>query len=188
MRRHNGMRPQDVVILTKMALSNNKRWTIAQLSEQLGIANSEINESLNRSKQAGLLDDSKKFVKRSKLVEFLQHGVGYVFPISLNINQKQLGIPTALSVKPLSDKIISNDKFVWPDPDGHTFGLAIEPLFHSVPQAARIDHKLYSALALIDTLRLETSRIRERKLAQEYIDKFILHPSQIEEEEYELAL
>jgi len=56
---------------------------------------------------------------------------------------------------------------VWPDPDGEMRGVALKPLFHSVPKAAREDPKLYEWLALVDALR--TGRARERELAAKII-------------------
>ena len=49
------------------------------LAFQLGISQSEVSESLNRSMEAGLIDESKKIVNRIALVEFLIHGIKYVF-------------------------------------------------------------------------------------------------------------
>ena len=60
---------------------------------------------------------------------------------------------------------------VWPYAKGHTRGLAVEPLFKSVPEAALKDNRLYEYLALIDALRL--GRQRESNLAKERLEKRI---------------
>lgn len=52
---------------------------------------------------------------------------------------------------------------------GRVRGQAIEPLYPSVPAAARKNVELYEFLALIDALRV--GRARERKLAAEEISK-----------------
>ena len=80
MRKHNGMRPQDVSILLKIISLGNQPWQMAGLSNELYISISEVSESLNRSQLAGLLDYNKKIINRRNLMEFLEFGVRYVFP------------------------------------------------------------------------------------------------------------
>lgn len=124
--------------------------------------------------RAGLLDDSKRLVKRQRLVEFLQHGIGYVFPAMVDEIPTR-GIPTALSAKPLINKLIHDQDFVWPDEAGTTVGWAVTPLYKSVPQAAKQDEHLHSVLALIDVLRLDSSRVRERNIAKELLEDVLLN-------------
>jgi hypothetical protein len=52
---------------------------------------------------------------------------------------------------------------VWADPQGTVRGEALEPLYRSVPEAARADAQLYEWLALVDAVR--SGRARERELA-----------------------
>ena len=52
---------------------------------------------------------------------------------------------------------------VWADPEGKVRGEALEPLYPSVPRAARADEALYELLALVDAVR--AGRARERELA-----------------------
>jgi len=42
MKRHNGMRPQDVVILLKMITLQNKNWTFSHIAGELQISESEV--------------------------------------------------------------------------------------------------------------------------------------------------
>ena len=170
---HNGMRPQDVVVLVKLALSE-RAWSAKGLADSLGLSKSEVCDSLERSRLAGLLDDSKRLVKRQRLVELLKFGVGYVFPATLNEGQLK-GLPTALSAKPLADSIQTDLVFVWPDDAGESSGVGVSPLYKMVPFAASQDEQLHGTLALIDTLRMEGSRIRERNLAKDLLDEVILN-------------
>lgn len=80
MRKHNGMRPQDIVILLKIIALGKQTWQLKDLARQLFISPSEVSESLNRSQLAGLIDYDKKKVSRQSLMEFLQYGLHYVFP------------------------------------------------------------------------------------------------------------
>lgn len=68
-----------------------------------GISQSEVSESLNRSMEAGLIDESKKIVNRIALVEFLIHGIKYVFPQKPGAITR--GVRTAHSAPPLDKKI-----------------------------------------------------------------------------------
>ncbi len=54
-----------------------------------------------------------------------------------------------------------------------TKGFAVEPLYTSVPMAAKADPALYELLALVDTLRV--GRARERNLAEEELKKRLEH-------------
>ena len=79
MKAHNGMRSQDIVILLKI-LTINKEWQYRDLSSGLFMSLSEVSESLNRSFLAGLIDVNRKRIFRQSLMEFIEHGLHYVFP------------------------------------------------------------------------------------------------------------
>lgn len=107
MKKHRGMRPQDIFILLKI-LSCNKEGEregcqMKHLAYDHGISQSEVSESLNRSMEAGLIDESKKIVNRIALVEFLIHGIKYVFPQKPGAITR--GVRTAHSAPPLDKKI-----------------------------------------------------------------------------------
>jgi len=60
MRKHNGMRPQDIVILLKIIALGKGTWQLKDLARQLFISLSEVSESLNSSQLAGLIDYVRK--------------------------------------------------------------------------------------------------------------------------------
>jgi hypothetical protein len=60
---------------------------------------------------------------------------------------------------------------VWPHPEGKKRGIALAPLYETVPEAALRDHALYEKLALVDALR--DGRVRERKLAEQEFKKLL---------------
>jgi hypothetical protein len=62
---------------------------------------------------------------------------------------------------------------VWPDSDGTRQGAAVEPLYRSVPIAAKNDPALYDLLALVDALRI--GRARERKFAEQELERRLSH-------------
>jgi len=163
MKKHNGMRPQDVVILLKIAAKKNQPWMMKDLSIELGISASEVTESLTRSVYAGLLSDDKKKIMKIALLEFLEYGFKYMYP--QHPGPIVRGIPTAYSAPPLSNQIESNDYVVWPYAEGNVRGQSIEPLHPSVPKACLQDENLYELLALSDAIRI--GRAREKKIAME---------------------
>lgn len=63
MKKHNGMRPHDVIVLVKIALKKDNSWMMKDLANELAISSSEISESLTRSVYAGLLSSDKKKIK-----------------------------------------------------------------------------------------------------------------------------
>ncbi len=185
MKKHSGMRPQDVLILLKISAYRNRSWdSIGLLSKtqliggplkkniaaQLQISPSEVSESLARSTFAGLYDPKFKKVISRSLFEFLQYGLKYVFPQQPGSLVR--GIPTAHSAKPLSDLIQSAEPYVWPSADGTVRGQAIEPLYPTVVQAVNSDPLLYELLAMVDAIRVGKSR--EVSLAVEELRKRLM--------------
>lgn len=172
MRKHNGMRPQDIVILLKITtVPENTGWKILDLASSLHISQSEISESLNRSCLAGLIDSTKKKVMRLSLMEFLEHGVHYVFPQHPGALAR--GIPTAHSHPYMKKKIISSENYVWADADGKMKGQVIEPLLKRAAMAVKNDEQLYKLLAMVDVLRV--GKTREVKIALTELKKILLH-------------
>lgn len=171
MRKHNGMRPQDVAILLKIVAKDRPDWQIKPLSQELRISIAEISESLNRSREAGLIDFKKKRPNRNNLLEFLQHGVKYVFPQNPGTLSK--GLPTAHSHPFMKDHFHSETNYVWSDIKGDVVGQVIEPFYERQPEAARDDRDFYLLLALVDTIRV--GRVRESKIASEKLKEILLH-------------
>jgi hypothetical protein len=170
MRKHNGMRPQDIAILLKLLALKDKEWQLTGLSHELYISISEISESLNRSRLAKLIDYDKKKVSRHNLMEFLEHGIKYVFPQQPGTMVR--GIPTAHSQQATKGNFVSEINYVWPDPKGKTMGLLIEPLYPKQVHAIKMDAFFYELMALLDMVRV--GKIREVNYAVEQLKKYIL--------------
>lgn len=169
MRRHNGMRPQDIAILLKIVMLGKNEWQYQDLARSLCISGAEVNASLNRSKLAGLIDYNRKRVNKQSLYEFLEHGIKYVFPIHPGALSK--GIPTAHSHPVFKDQIVSESVFVWPDINGTEIGQTIEPLFNTQVRAIKEDSALYEVLSLIEILRV--GKTREKNIALQQLKKVL---------------
>ncbi|RFC55345.1 hypothetical protein DXU93_04105 [Brumimicrobium aurantiacum] len=161
------LKPQDVLLLLKIVSNNTPSWNQKPMAESLGLSQSEVSEAVGRCKYAGLLAPNGKMVMRLSLLEFLQYGLRYVFPIKPGPVVR--GVPTSHSAKPLSEEIQSSEAYVWPYGKGTVRGQSILPLYPSVPEAALKDEKLYELLALVDALRV--GRARERELAVSTLKK-----------------
>ena len=161
MKEHNGMRPHDIVILLKIGTLGTQPWCGKDLAQTLGISASEVSESLNRSAIAGLLAPNRKDLMQGALLEFLEYGLKYTFPVVPGSLVR--GVPTAHSAPPLAAMVAADEPFVWPSSSGSVRGQAIKPLHPGVVKAVAQDVKLYESLALADALRV--GRARERSLA-----------------------
>ena len=161
------MRPQDVVILLKIAAKGKESWWLKNLAQKLGISQSEVSESLHRSMLAGLLAANKRKLMKSALLEFIKYGLKYVYPQKPGSIVR--GVATAHSASPLKELIQSEEKYVWPWAKGKVRGQGIEPLHVAVPKACQKDQRLYELLALTDALRL--GKVREQRLAVKELEK-----------------
>jgi hypothetical protein len=167
MKKHNGMRPQDIVILLKIVAIKKENWNNSDLAYQLKISGSEISEALNRCKIAGLIDSRKRQVNTRSFLEFLIYGLKYVFPAEPGAMVK--GIPTAHSAPPISKSISQGDIYVWPYAKGTHRGQAIEPLYKTIPDIVKEDKFFYELLSITDALRV--GRSREIKIAKSELEK-----------------
>ena len=153
------MSPHDLVILLKIISYGNESWLQQPLAESLGISQSEVSKSLQRSRYAGLLDPRGKVVMKMALMEFLQYGLRYVFPQKPGPVVR--GVPTSHSASPLNAEIQASEAYVWPFAKGTIRGHSIIPLYPSVPAAALKDTYLHELLALTDALRVGKAREKE---------------------------
>ena len=165
------MKPQDILILLKIIALNSENWQQKPLADSLKMSQSEVSQSLVRLQYAGLIAQNTKQVMRLALIDFLQYGISYVFPQRPGVLVR--GIPTAHSAFPLSEKIVSNEPYVWPSSKGKIRGQAINPLYSSVPEAVERDEKLYQLLALTDAVRV--GRAREKEMALNELRKRIVN-------------
>ncbi len=163
MKKHNGMRPLDIVVLMQIAVRKKDPWFMKDIAQAIGMSASEVSESLNRSAIAGLISGDKKQILVSNLIDFLQYGIRYVFPAILGPVLR--GIPTAYSAPNLGNDITNKEPIVWPFALGTERGQSIEPLHSSVPKACLENPKFYDLMALVEALRLGRAREKSYTLA-----------------------
>lgn len=167
------LKPQDVIVLLKLLVSSGRVVSFEVLSEQLAMSASEVHASVGRAMAARLVNVASDNLQPTKaaLKEFLLHGARYAFPATFGAVTR--GVPTGYAAPPLVTLVSQPDELppVWPDPSGERRGMALYPLYPTVPQAARADPALYECLALFDALR--GGAARERQIATQLLsDKF----------------
>lgn len=173
------LKPQDIVILLKicsmLALKPDSILFQNKLAMYLCMSTSEVNAGINRLHLSGLLGRTYRVVgKKEKEIfvpikaaceECLIYGVKYFIPVQLGAYTR--GIATSYAA-PIFEKHISlgEDPIpVWPYAEGDVRGLALEPLYRSVPDSIvqYSDKLFYELLVLVDTIR--SGRARERNIA-----------------------
>jgi hypothetical protein len=159
------LKPQDVMVLLKLAASRKKASSYHVLASELGMSSSEVHKALGRCVCSRLAIKGESGIRPvgPALLEFLAHGIRYVFPPERGGMTR--GMPTASAAPPLDRQFWKTDQPppVWPDSEGSVRGLAFSPLYRSVVHAARNDPALYELLALVDAVR--GGEARERRLA-----------------------
>lgn len=162
MKPHRGMRPYDIAILLAISIQPDRNWRMREISRQLHISASEVSESLNRSRIAGLISEDKRKLSKLDMLVFLENGLRYVFPA--NPGEMVMGMPTAHSHIKWYTRIHDKHKYVWPHPSGKVKGLAIAPLHPRLPEACLENEKFYELMALCDSLRVGDSSERQQAI------------------------
>ena len=183
------LKPQDIVILLKifstltLLKGSPDELTQNKLANQLCMSASEVHAGIKRLVLSGLLGTILKETGSQNKILFLPiksaceecliSGVRYFFPAQLGTYTR--GIATSYAA-PLFKKhiFVGDDPIpVWPYAEGDQRGLALEPLYRSVPQSITQypDELFYELLILIDAIR--SGRVRERNIATKLLKELI---------------
>lgn len=162
------LKPQDVLVTLKLAVCDTP-WTYPTLAASVGLSASEAHGAVQRAVSARLIGSETLKPMRGNLVEFLVHGLPFVFVPKRG--EVVRGLRTAHAAMPMREAVAQGDDLppVWRHPEGDTRGISVEPVYPSAVLAALADSALYECLALIDSLRI--GRARERALAAEFLDQ-----------------
>ena len=166
------LRPQDLVVVLRLALERGSVPTYATLATELGMTASEVHGAVERAVAAQLAHKDtggKATVILAALRLFVQHGARYCFPATRGSMTR--GMPTGYAAAPLKELIVpgTDPVPVWPHKNGTVRGIALYPLYPSVPEAASRNAALYELLVLFDAVRCGSAR--ERGLAIALMDK-----------------
>jgi len=172
------IKPQDIVVLAKLlAYQEGKRWSQNSIAFELCLSPSQINSAFKRLVSAGLITSYHAPNKPQPIIqaceEFFIHGLKYIFPAKLG--EIVRGVPTSYSGPSLKNQIVmGNDPVpVWPYGEGEIRGVALKPLYSSVPESVIKHHDplFYDLLTLIDAIR--SGRAREKQIAIQELSKIL---------------
>ena len=134
-------KPQDIMVALKLTLDAGQS-SYAGMGKALGMSGSEVHAAVRRLVEARPVDPETKKVRLVAFRNFLVHGLPFISRTPKEITR---GMPMAWASPAMSGKISSSEQLppVWPDPEGRVQGASVQPLYPSVPGAARRDPKLY---------------------------------------------
>ena len=101
------LKPQDLVVLLRLALTPGEAPTYATLAAELGVTASEIHAGLERAVLARLaFKDAagKPAVVHQALKQFVTHAACYAFPAMHG--KATRGMPTGYAAPPLNERIV----------------------------------------------------------------------------------
>lgn len=157
------LKPQDLLVTIKIAVNEDRVLTYYELGNELSMSQSEVYAATKRAEMSRLIvrEFGQPKAARQSLQEFILHGVKYVFPALQGGVTR--GMATGIAAPPLKNFFAQNEALspVWPDPEGNDRGVGLQPIYPSVPVAARADFRLYEILVLVDALRAGAARERE---------------------------
>ena len=170
------LRGQDIAILIKLLLKHNAKEKIEfkSIAYELYISQSEVTKSIQRLEKSKLLirysDDNIELHKHG-LIEFFIYGVKYFFPAEINIATR--GMAAGYSSPHFKKLILSEENYVWPYLNGDMKGLALTPIYRTLPNALERtpDENFYVIISALDLIRLGGKR--ENKIAKETLEKYI---------------
>lgn len=171
------IKPQDIVVLTKLLAQKEKNWSQNSIALELCLSPSQVNTALKRLVTAGLLTSYKPPNKPDPIIqaceEFFTHALKYIFPAKLG--EIARGIPTSYCGPSLKKIIVPGSDAipVWPYGEGDKRGVALKPLYSSVPRSVLEypDPLFYDLLTLIDAIR--SGRAREKHVATQIISEIL---------------
>jgi DNA-binding Lrp family transcriptional regulator len=173
------LKGQDIGILIKLLLKLNAKEKIEfkNIAYELYISQSEVTKGIKRLEKSKILtprySDYSLQLHKHALVELFIYGVKYFFPAEVNIPTR--GMPAAYSVPYFRKTILSEEAYVWPYINGNTKGLALTPMYETLPHAlARVpDERFYIVISALDLIRLGGKR--ENKIAKDVLENYIWH-------------
>ena len=150
MRQNRVIKPQDIVILGK--LISEKVWpSQKEIGDSLKLSQAEISHALKTMDQIGLINLTTKKINKLAVMEFITHGLKYLYPIEKKGTGR--GILIGPSSSTFKGKVQSDEyNYIWPDPNGESKGIVVTPL---LPELSSIkgNEVLFTYLNVIEIFR-----------------------------------
>jgi hypothetical protein len=164
------LKPQDIVVAVKIAVSHGERFTYVAAARQIGLAPSRIHSSVQMLIKARLASGNSKdgvSVSSARLADVIIFGVPYFFPPVVGGPTRGMATGTALDAMHKELLPSAEAAYVWPDSEGKNRGSSLLPIHPCLLTASKNDPILYQVFMAIDVLRTESSR--ERDMAIKFI-------------------
>lgn len=160
------LKQQDIYVILKILSLRREKWVYSGLSETLLLSPSAANDAVKRAIQCGLMRpalgvESNPQPISAAVLEFLAHGIRYVFPAQTGGLSR--GIVTGFAAPGLGDDVADAGETVnvWPWSQGSYRGYSLSPLYRRAPEAVQEAPRFHAYLALTDILRQPSPRGRE---------------------------
>ena len=171
------LKGQDIAVITKILIKQKSQQQIEykSIAYELYISQSEVSKGILRLEKAKLTSrdaENQLMIHKEALMEMLMHGLKYFFPAEINIATR--GVATAYSPPLIKQYMLnSEDAFVWPFIHGKNKGLALTPIYKTLPHALdrSPDEQFYKMMSALDLIRLGGSR--ENKVAREILEVYL---------------
>lgn len=150
------LRPSDIVVACQLAITAEAKFL--EIANSTGISAGECHNAVRRLRLARILLAGERRPAGEVLHLFLVDGAPFAFPPVLG--PQTIGTPTAQSAQVFRSVLDSPDGFVWPDAAGAARGQSLIPLFPGAPLLSVRNEPLYDLLAIVDALRIGTTRVR----------------------------
>jgi hypothetical protein len=149
--------PLDIVLALRLTEPGG---TLTDLAAELNVVPSQVHAALRRLGSATLLRPGARSTNARALLEFLTHGIRFVFPVARGALAS--GVPTAYSAPPLSSDVDAIDVLVWPAPlhPAAVQGFSIAPLYRNAHTLIDRSPRTYQLLAIADAFRLGDASVR----------------------------
>lgn len=157
------LKPQDLAAALAVCVCPDATWSFQSLSDWMGVGRSYLFYALERAAASGLYRAEARAVNRLGLMEFIEHGARWSFYAQLGGRVR--GVPTAHSGPVLAAQLASEaaGAVVWPAAAGAVVGQGLDPLYPQAASTVERAPELYTALTLVDAVRL--GRRRDSELA-----------------------
>jgi hypothetical protein len=160
------LKPQDIYVILKTLSLRREKWVYSGLSEVLFLSPSATHDAVKRATQCGLMrpalgTEVNPQPIAAAVLEFLAHGIRYVFPAQTGGLVR--GVVTGFAAPGLENLVAQTGEpvAVWPSAQGTYRGYSLSPLYHRAPEAVQADPRFHAYLALADVLREASARGRE---------------------------
>jgi hypothetical protein len=151
MRHNRVIKPQDIVILGK--LLSEKVWpSQTEIGISLKLSQAEVSHALKTLGYVGLINLPTKKINKLAVIEFITHALKYLYPIEKSGTGRGILIGPSSSI--FKGRVHSDEySYIWPDPNGESKGIIVNPLIPQLTASIMENKILYNFLNIVEIFR-----------------------------------